>query len=61
MKTSKIMGILNVTPDSTSETGKYFNHEDALRHVKEMIAHGVDVIDVGAETTRPGGTAPSWP
>ena len=59
MKTSKIMGILNVTPDSTSETGKYFNHEDALRHVKEMIAHGVDVIDVGAETTRPGGTAVS--
>lgn len=49
-----IMGILNVTPDSFSDGGKFFNPEMALRHAEEMIAAGVDIIDIGGESTRPG-------
>jgi dihydropteroate synthase len=52
--TSKIMGILNLTPDSFSETGRYFDHIKALAYVQEIIRRGVDIIDVGAESTRPG-------
>lgn len=49
-----IMGILNLTPDSFSDGGK-FNHIDAaLAHAEEMIADGADIIDVGGESTRPG-------
>ncbi|MDR0140430.1 dihydropteroate synthase [Metabacillus idriensis] len=49
-----IMGILNLTPDSFSDGGK-FNHIDAaLAHAEEMIAEGADIIDVGGESTRPG-------
>ncbi|PXV95969.1 dihydropteroate synthase [Lachnotalea glycerini] len=49
-----IMGILNVTPDSFSDGGE-FNHIDkALKRVEEMILEGVDIIDVGGESTRPG-------
>jgi len=51
---SKVFGILNVTPDSFSENGKNFNPIDALSSAKEMIHYGVDVIDVGGESTRPG-------
>lgn len=51
---SKVFGILNVTPDSFSEDGKNCNHSDALSSVQEMICYGVDVIDVGGESTRPG-------
>lgn len=51
-----IMGILNVTPDSFSDGGK-FNHLDAaLRHAEEMMADGADIIDIGGESTRPGHT-----
>lgn len=51
-----IMGILNVTPDSFSDGGK-FNHMDAaLAHAEEMIRDGTDIIDVGGESTRPGYT-----
>lgn len=49
-----IMGILNVTPDSFSDGGK-FNHMDAaLAHVEQMIEEGADIIDIGGESTRPG-------
>ena len=49
-----IMGILNVTPDSFSDGGK-FNHLDAaLRHAEEMMEEGADIIDIGGESTRPG-------
>ena len=49
-----IMGILNVTPDSFSDGGK-FNHLDAaLRHTEEMIRQGASIIDIGGESTRPG-------
>lgn len=51
-----IMGILNVTPDSLSDGGK-FNHMDAaLAHAEQMIRDGADIIDIGGESTRPGHT-----
>lgn len=49
-----IMGILNVTPDSSSDGGIWNTKENAVLHTKDMIADGADVIDVGAESTRPG-------
>ena len=49
-----IAGILNVTPDSFSDGGRYFNVSDAVRHAKAMIADGAKIIDVGGESTRPG-------
>src|SRR5699024_6327569 len=49
-----IMGILNVTPDSFSDGGKWNDMDRALRHVEEMIREGAVVIDVGGESTRPG-------
>jgi len=49
-----VMGILNVTPDSFYDGGKYNSLDAALYHVKEMINDGVDIIDVGGESTRPG-------
>lgn len=49
-----IMGILNVTPDSFSDGGKWNEMDAALKHVEEMIADGADIIDVGGESTRPG-------
>ncbi|CAL1241228.1 Dihydropteroate synthase [Candidatus Methylocalor cossyra] len=48
------MGILNVTPDSFSDGGLYLDPERALRRAEEMIAEGVDIIDIGGESTRPG-------
>lgn len=51
-----IMGILNVTPDSFSDGGKFNNIEKAMGHAKEMIEAGADIIDVGGESTRPGYT-----
>ena len=53
-KKTYIMGILNVTPDSFSDGGKYDNIDKALFHVEEMIREGADLIDVGGESTRPG-------
>lgn len=49
-----IMGILNVTPDSFSDGGKWNTVETAIMHMKEMVAAGADIIDVGAESSRPG-------
>jgi dihydropteroate synthase len=49
-----VMGILNVTPDSFSDRGKYSAPKDALRQAELMIANGVDMIDIGGESTRPG-------
>lgn len=51
--TPKIMGILNVTPDSFSDGGKYFSVNMAVDHALEMIDDGADIIDVGGESTRP--------
>ena len=49
-----IMGILNVTPDSFSDGGKFNTLDAALKHTEEMIRDGADVIDIGGESTRPG-------
>ena len=49
-----IMGILNVTPDSFSDGGRFNDKDAALRHVEEMVKQGADIIDVGGESTRPG-------
>jgi dihydropteroate synthase len=50
----RLMGVLNVTPDSFSDGGRFLAPDDALRRVDEMIGEGADIIDVGAESTRPG-------
>ncbi|WP_297965691.1 dihydropteroate synthase [uncultured Anaerovibrio sp.] len=49
-----IMGILNVTPDSFSDGGKWNTLDNALQHMREMAAAGADIIDIGAESSRPG-------
>ncbi|OWW18944.1 dihydropteroate synthase [Noviherbaspirillum denitrificans] len=49
-----VMGILNVTPDSFSDGGKFHSIDTALSHAEQMIADGVDIIDIGGESTRPG-------
>lgn len=51
-----VMGILNVTPDSFSDGGKYDDIDAALRHTEQMIAEGMDIVDIGGESTRPGYT-----
>ena len=53
-ESSLVMGILNVTPDSFSDGGKWNTEASALEHVEEMIRQGAHIIDVGAESTRPG-------
>ena len=50
-----IMGILNVTPDSFSDGGQFLSAEQAVAYAEKMIAEGADIIDVGGESTRPGG------
>lgn len=50
------MGILNITPDSFSDGGKYNDLDQALYHVEKMITDGMDIVDVGGESTRPGYT-----
>ncbi|QIC07078.1 dihydropteroate synthase [Brevibacillus sp. 7WMA2] len=49
-----IMGILNVTPDSFSDGGRYNQLDDAMRHAERLVKDGADIIDVGGESTRPG-------
>lgn len=53
-KKGLIMGILNVTPDSFSDGGKFFKTEDAINHARIMLRDGADIIDIGAMSTRPG-------
>jgi len=49
-----VMGILNITPDSFSDGGKFFDVDSAVKHAVEMVGGGADIIDIGAESTRPG-------
>lgn len=49
-----VMGILNVTPDSFSDGGKWNHRDRALKHVEDMLKEGADIIDIGGESTRPG-------
>jgi dihydropteroate synthase len=51
-----VMGVLNVTPDSFSDGGKFFNVKDAVKAALEMERAGADILDIGAESTRPGST-----
>lgn len=53
-KKTYLMGILNLTPDSFSDGGQYQSPSQALTRAKEMVAEGADIIDLGAESTRPG-------
>src|SRR6186713_1816045 len=53
-----VMGVLNVTPDSFSDGGQFIAPERALAQARRMIAEGADVIDIGAESTRPYGAQP---
>jgi len=54
-----VMGVLNVTPDSFSDGGQFYAPGPALRHAQRLVAEGADIIDVGAESTRPyGGASP---
>lgn len=53
-KHTYIMGILNVTPDSFSDGGRYQHLDAAVRHADEMIRDGADILDIGGESTRPG-------
>ncbi len=53
-KRTLVMGILNVTPDSFSDGGKYNDIDKALQHASKMVADGADIIDIGGESTRPG-------
>lgn len=53
-KRTYLMGILNVTPDSFSDGGRFFDHAHALDHARRMVDEGADIIDVGGESTRPG-------
>jgi dihydropteroate synthase len=50
------MGVLNVTPDSFSDGGRYFDAAAAVAHGLDLVAEGVDIVDVGGESTRPGAT-----
>ncbi|MCK5636702.1 MAG: dihydropteroate synthase, partial [Thermoplasmatales archaeon] len=53
-KRTIIMGILNVTPDSFSDDGKFFSVDEAVKQAVRMVEEGVDIIDIGGESTRPG-------
>ncbi len=55
-KHTYVMGILNVTPDSFSDGGKWKKKDEALKHVESMLAEGMDLLDIGGESTRPGYT-----
>ncbi|MFQ9338679.1 MAG: dihydropteroate synthase, partial [Varibaculum sp.] len=51
---TKVMGIINVTPDSFSDGGDWFNPEKAIAHALELEAAGADILDIGGESARPG-------
>jgi dihydropteroate synthase len=52
----QVMGVLNVTPDSFSDGGKFLVLDDAIRHAEKLVGDGASIIDVGGESTRPGST-----
>jgi dihydropteroate synthase len=49
-----VMGVVNITPDSFSDGGRYFARDAAIAHARELAAEGADIIDIGGESTRPG-------
>src|SRR5438552_15018656 len=56
---TRVMGILNVTPDSFSDGGRYFEPDAALRHGTELVEQGAHLLDIGGDSTRPGSAAVS--
>lgn len=54
----QVMGVVNVTPDSFSDGGRYDDPERAIAHGRQLLAEGADILDVGGESTRPGATRP---
>jgi dihydropteroate synthase len=54
----KVMGVVNVTPDSFSDGGRYADTEAAVAHGRRLLADGADILDIGGESTRPGATRP---
>jgi dihydropteroate synthase len=56
----RVMGIVNVTPDSFSEGGQFFDSAAALTHCEALLREGADILDIGAESSRPGAEAVSW-
>ena len=56
----KVMGIVNVTPDSFSDGGRYFSPDEAIRRAMNMIEEGADIIDIGGESTKPGTVPIGW-
>jgi dihydropteroate synthase len=56
--TPRLMGIVNVTPDSFSDGGRYVDPDAAIAHGRQLLADGADILDVGGESTRPGATRP---
>ena len=55
----RVMGIVNVTPDSFSDGGRYANARTAIEHCARLVDEGADLLDIGGESTRPGATAPA--
>ena len=58
-KPLQVMGILNVTPDSFSDGGRYNQLDEAIIRASQLIEHGADILDIGGESTRPGSDAVS--
>ena len=56
-----LVGVLNVTPDSFSDGGKYLDPDSAFAHAVELEEHWADIIDIGADSTRPGATNSPFP
>jgi dihydropteroate synthase len=54
-----VMGVVNVTPDSFSDGGKFFDTDRAVAHGRQLVSDGADIVDVGGESTRPGAERPS--
>jgi len=54
MTPCRIMGVVNVTPDSFADGGRFLDHDAALAHARRLIAEGADILDIGGESTRPG-------
>lgn len=59
-KHTYIMGILNVTPDSFSDGGKWNGYDAAMRHAEELLEGGTDILDIGGESTRPAIFSSYW-
>ena len=59
MSRTLVMGVVNVTPDSFSDGGRWFNADAAVAHGITLIEQGADLLDIGGESTRPGATRPT--